>query len=104
MVNWVLWIVVGIAIFLFFKYSNVRYERIWTYVLGVMFIFLLFTFFSVVNHNDVDLTNFDGFVSGMKIYGNWLFGWSKNIATVTGNVVNVDWNGNISEVGSKVAK
>ena len=96
MVNWVIILIVIAAAFFFFKFSNLRYERIWTYSIAILLIFLLFTFFSVISYNKVDISSFDGFVAGTKVYGNWLFGWAKNTAKITGNVVNVDWSGNSS--------
>lgn len=104
MVNWIAIVIVGLAAFFFFKFSNLRYERVWTYSIAVLLIFLLFTFFSVVRHNDLDISNFDGFVGGVKVYTSWLFGWAKNTAKITGNVVNVDWKGNFSEPNDKNTK
>ena len=104
MVNWIVILIIGAAAFFFFKFSNLRYERIWTYSIAIILIFLLFTFFSVISHNKVDISSFDGFVSGTKVYGNWLFGWAKNAAKVTGNVVNIDWSVNSSSDSSKNKK
>jgi|TARA_Y100000034_G_C6853529_1_gene387508 hypothetical protein len=101
MESWIIWIVVGITLFLFFKYSSIRYERVWTYILAVVFVFLLFTFFSVITHNEIDLTSFDGFVTGAKFYGQWLWGWAGNLGTITGNIVNIDWSGNFTNVNPK---
>ncbi|MDP4039186.1 MAG: hypothetical protein Q8P57_01230 [Candidatus Pacearchaeota archaeon] len=96
--NWVFIIIVGFAVFFFFKFSNLRYERVWTYSIAVLLIFLLFTFFSVVSHNELDIKSFEGFTSGLKFYGSWLWGFLSNTAKITGNVVNVDWSGNFSNL------
>ena len=88
-------IVIGIIIlfvFLFFKITSFRYERWWTYLIAILMIFVLFSFFSVVKNNNIDLKSAEGFFSGAKVYASWLVGFGKNAASITGQVTNIDWN------------
>ena len=89
------WIVIGIIIlfvFLFFKITSFRYERWWTYLIAVLMIFVLFSFFSVVKANDIDIKSFDGFFAGSRAYVSWLVGFGKGAASITGQVTKIDWN------------
>ena len=89
------WIVIGIIIlfvFLFFKITSFRYERWWTYLIAVLMIFVLFSFFSVVKANDIDIKSFDGFFAGSRAYVSWLVGFGKGAAAITGQVTKIDWN------------
>ena len=102
MVNFVFWIFIAVAVFVLLKYSSIRYERIWTYVLASLLIFVLFTFFSVMSYNNIEVSSFDGFISGVKVYNTWLFAWAKNTASITGNAIKTDWTGNFTNpTGSK---
>ena len=92
MVNFVAIGIVIVFVFLFFKITSFRYERWWTYLIAVLMIFLLFSFFSVAKNNDFKINTIDGFISGVKVYTSWLFGFGKNVARITGQVTAVDWN------------
>ena len=91
----VAWIAIGLivlAVFVFFKITSFRYERWWTYLIGILLIFVLFSFFSVTKANDIQVNTFQGFVSGVKAYSLWVVSFGKNAAQVTGQVANIDWN------------
>lgn len=92
MVNWIFIIIVLLAIFVFFKITSFRYERWWTYSIGILLFLFVFTFFKVVSNNDLDITTFEGFVSGMKAYVSWLIGFGKTTASITGQATLFDWN------------
>ncbi len=91
MVNWVFIGLIILAIFLFFKITSFRYERWWTYSIAILLIFVLFSFFNVVQTNKIDLNSFEGFVSGSKAYVYWLVNFGKTTASITGNAV-LNWN------------
>jgi len=91
MVNWVFVVLIIAAVFLFFKITSFRYEKWWTYSIGILLIFILFSFFNVVRTNDIDLNSFDGFVSGAKAYTFWLVNLGKTTSSITGNAV-LNWN------------
>ncbi len=92
MVNFVVIGIIIVFVFFFFKITSFRYERWWTYLIAVLMIFLLFSFFSVVKKNNLELSSPDGFFKSMKTYTAWLFGLGKNVATITGKVTAIDWN------------
>ena len=92
MVNLIIIGLIVLFVFLFFKITSFRYERWWTYLIAILMIFLLFSFFSVVKNNNIDIKSVDGFFSGAKVYVSWLVGFGKNAASITGQVTKIDWN------------
>jgi|TARA_Y100000310_G_scaffold139631_1_gene138952 Ca2+/Na+ antiporter len=80
------------AIFLFFKLTAFKYEKVWMYSIAFLLLFLLFTFLYVTSFNDVDISSFEGLVSGARLYFNWLVNLGNNAAEVTGNSFNFDGN------------
>ena len=92
MVNLVVVGLILVAIFLFFKITAFRYERWWTYLIAILLIFILFSFFSVVRVNQIDLNSPEGFFSGVKAYAVWLVNFGKTTASITGKATSLDWN------------
>src|SRR3989344_276952 len=92
MVNWVFIAIILLVVFLFFKITSFRYEKWWTYSIGILFIFILFSFFNVVKSNEINLNTFEGFLSGLKSYALWLVYFCKTTATLTGKAALFDWN------------
>lgn len=89
------WIFIGLiiaAIFLFFKITSFRYERWWTYLIAILLIFVLFSFFNVSRSNNLDLNSFDGFVTSAKIYSYWLINFGETAASITGKASNFNWS------------
>ena len=62
MVNWIVIGIIVIAVWLFYKFTPLKYERFWTYFVAIFMIFLLFSFFIVVKDNGVDWKTGKGFV------------------------------------------
>ncbi|MBM3231949.1 hypothetical protein FJZ21_01045 [Candidatus Pacearchaeota archaeon] len=91
MVNLVFIAIVILAVFLFFKITSFRYERWWTYLIAILLIFVLFSFFNVTKANDINLNSFEGFVSGTKAYFVWLTNFGKATASITGKAT-LGWN------------
>jgi glucan phosphoethanolaminetransferase (alkaline phosphatase superfamily) len=91
MVNLVFIGLVILAIFVFFKITSFRYERWWTYLIAILMIFILFSFFNVINSNKINLNSFEGFTAGMKAYSIWLVNFGKTAASVTGKAT-LGWN------------
>lgn len=91
MVNIVFIALVVLAVFLFFKITSFRYERWWTYLIAIVLIFVLFSFFKVVNANQIDIDSFEGFMSGAKSYAFWLANFGKTTASITGQAT-LGWN------------
>ncbi len=91
MVNFVFIGIVLLAVFLFFKITSFRYERWWTYLIAILLIFVLFSFYNVVNANQIDMNSFEGFISGTKAYVYWLVNFGKTTASITGKAT-LGWN------------
>ncbi len=92
MVSWIAIAIIVVFVFFFFKITSFRYERWWTYLIAVLMIFLLFSFFSVVKKNNLELNSPEGFLSSTKVYTSWLFGFGKEVVKVTGQVTAINWN------------
>ncbi len=80
------------AIFLFFKLTAFKYEKVWMYTIAITLLFFLVTFLYVTSLNDLDISSFDGLVSGTRLYFSWLVNFGNNAAEVTGNSFNFDGN------------
>ena len=92
MVNWVIMGVVAGLVFLFFKLTAFKYEKIWTYTIAFLLLFLLVTFLYVISYNEVDISNFEGLVSGTQLYFKWIVNFGQSAAQVTGNSFNFEGN------------
>ncbi len=92
MISWVVVGLIVLVVFIFFKITSFRYERWWTYLIGILLILLLFSFFSVARANNIQVNTLQGFVSGVKSYSLWLVSFGTNAVHVTGQVTNVNWN------------
>jgi glucan phosphoethanolaminetransferase (alkaline phosphatase superfamily) len=92
MVSWIFIGLIIAAIFLFFKITSFRYERWWTYLIAILLIFMLFSFFNVSKSNNLDLNSFDGFVTSAKAYSYWLVNFGKAAASITGKASNLNWS------------
>ncbi|MEK6894269.1 MAG: hypothetical protein AABX10_02295 [Nanoarchaeota archaeon] len=91
MVNFIFIGLIILAVFLFFKITSFRYERWWTYLIAILLIFVLFSFFNVVKANQIDMNSFDGFLSATKVYLAWIVDFGKTTASITGKAT-LDWN------------
>ena len=92
MINWMAIAIIVGAIFLFFKLTAFKYEKVWMYSIAITLLFFLFTFLYVTSLNDIDISSFDGLVSGTRLYFNWLVNFGQGAAEVTGNSFNFDGN------------
>lgn len=91
MVNWVFVIILIATIFLFFKITSFRYERWWTYLIGGLLVFILFSFFKVIKNNEININSLEGFVQGARVYATWLVNLGKTTSSITGKAV-LNWN------------
>ncbi|MEK6925242.1 MAG: hypothetical protein AABW71_03320 [Nanoarchaeota archaeon] len=91
MVNFIFIGLIILAVFLFFKITSFRYERWWTYLIAILLIFVLFSFFNVVKANQIDMNSFDGFLSATKVYLAWIVDFGKTTASITGKAT-LGWN------------
>lgn len=92
------WIIVGLvllAITLFVKASN-KGQNFWSYVIVVAALFFVLTIVYVSTLPGVSLTSLDGVMRLGKLYFTWLGQFFKNVATLTGNAVKLDWGANFT--------
>ncbi len=83
--------VIVVAVWLFYKFTPLKYERFWTYLIAGLMIFVLFSFFTVVKKNQIDISDPGGFVKGAKFYAGWIFGLGKDAVKITGHAAKTDW-------------
>ena len=101
MVNWLLIILVVSGLFLFFKLNpGARYGKTWSFLIGGVILFFLITFGYVITRPEVGVDDFASFVDGIKVYFVWLKALFSQASTITGDVVSIDWDGNISSGGN----
>tara|TARA_Y100000310_G_scaffold288212_1_gene313655 strand:+ start:2868 stop:3194 length:327 start_codon:yes stop_codon:yes gene_type:complete len=61
-------------------------------ILLVLLAFFIYGTVTVVNStNEMDLTSSEGFLDAAKLYFGWLANGVKNMRTITGNVIKMDW-------------
>ena len=96
MVSWALIILIIIGLVIFFKTTGVRFGATWTVIVGILILFFVVSFGYVVTQVE-DVNSFEGLTVAMKAYVFWLGGAFDNAAGITGNVINTDWDGNLSD-------
>lgn len=89
--EWLIIVLLLIGIFVFMKLSN-KGQNVWSYLIVVLFIFVLVSFIYVAAVTpDTNFGSAKGLSELGKTYFHWLGQIGKNLAHVTGNVVNLDW-------------
>ena len=73
-------------------------HKVFAIVLIALILLTYFSFSSVFRGKDVDLRSIPGIVEAGKIYLSWLGGIFSNFRTLTGNVVDMNWKSNITNV------
>jgi ABC-type multidrug transport system permease subunit len=96
MISWILVALVIVALIIFFKTTGVRFGKTWTFMIGILILFIVLTFaYVVLQVGEID--TFDGFVFAIKAYLSWLGSFFDNAATVGGEVSKVDWGANFTK-------
>jgi hypothetical protein len=88
--NWILLLLLVVAVYVFVKATN-KGQNVWSYFLVIAAIFLLISVVYVSTSSDVELGSLDGVIGFSKLYFSWLGGVFSNFASITGNVVNLNW-------------
>ena len=94
--SFLLILLIIIVLYIFVKTTGFQYSRTWTFVIGLLLLFFLVTFAYVVKNYGGDVSSFTGVSSALKTYFAWLGSFFKNIKSITGNVINADWGGNVT--------
>ena len=98
MVNWLLILIAVIAIFVVSKMIHFKHwKHRMTAILIILFLlFVGLTFLKVSSNNSLDFKSPAGILSAAKIYFSWLVQVFNNVKIITGNVVRMDWSGNLT--------
>ncbi|MEK6886010.1 MAG: hypothetical protein AABX17_03525 [Nanoarchaeota archaeon] len=97
MIGWILLILVAAALIVVFKMNiGEMKHKIYLFFVLLFFVVFIFTFMKVVNANSVDLTSASGIFSSVKLYFSWLGHAFSNVQVLTGNVVRMNWFGNMT--------
>ncbi len=90
MISWiVVTILVLVGIFAI-KMNHLRH-RVFIILLVLLALFLYSSMTLITTKNDVSLDNGEGVLNAMELYTGWLANGFKNLKTITGNVVRMDW-------------
>jgi hypothetical protein len=98
MVNWMLILIAVIAIVIVSKLIHLKHlkHRITAILLILFLLFVGLTFLKVSTNNALDLKSPSGLFSAAKLYFGWLGQVFSNLQVITGNVVRMDWSGNLT--------
>lgn len=98
MVNWVLILFAFLAIFVVSKLIHFKHlkHRITAILIILFLLFVGLTFLKVSTSNALDLKSPSGLFAAAKIYFSWLGQVFNNLQVITGNVVRMDWSGNLT--------
>ena len=94
MIEWVIIAILVAVLWLFFKARHMKH-RMYAVVVILLVLFIYVTGLSVLKSSESNLTTFKGFLSASKIYFNWLISLFKNVKTVAGNAIKMNW-GNLT--------
>jgi len=97
MIVWWIIILALAALLIVFKsqlaHMKHRFSILFFVILAAIFII---TFVKVVNANSIDLKSPSGIFSGVKLYFSWLGHLFGNLKVITGNMLRMEWFGNIT--------
>lgn len=87
------WVVIGILIliaFILLKTNHFKH-RAWIILIVVLALFLYVSITLVNTNHDLNVNSTEGFFNSVKIYSGWLANGFKNLKSITGNAVKMDW-------------
>jgi len=85
-------LVIGIWVILEVKRLKHRLAAI-LFIGGILFLY--FTGYYVFKGVEVDYKSISGIIGASKTYFNWLLSVGDNFIEITGNVLGMDWKGNL---------
>jgi len=95
MIVWIILAVLILLLFVFFKAKHLQH-RAMILVLLLLVTFFYLTFSQVIEGNNINLNTSEGLAVAGKIYFSWLTHIFDNARVVAGNVVKMNWAGNIT--------
>lgn len=90
MINWIIIIILVVIGIFAIKMNHLRH-RIFIIVLILIALFFYLTVTFVAAKNSVNMNSYDGFMSGIRVYGGWLANGFQNMKTIGGNAIKMDW-------------
>jgi ACR3 family arsenite efflux pump ArsB len=90
MILWIIAICLVVLLLFVLKVQHVRHRVSWI-VLVILGIFIYITFVAISLDKSFDLTSVSGFKEASLFYFSWLVNAFKNIRTLTGNAISMDW-------------
>ncbi|HLD97998.1 MAG TPA: hypothetical protein VI815_01600 [Candidatus Nanoarchaeia archaeon] len=96
MISWLVIAILVILIFLLIKARYVKHKMIWVIIIVVAGLLYAGYMFSI-SKADIDWNSPQGVETAVKLYLSWFVNAFQNAKSLTGQAVNQDWNGNISD-------
>jgi uncharacterized membrane protein len=98
MVSWLIILIGIVAILVVSKLIHFRHikHRITAIFIILLLLFIVLTFAGVIHNNSIKLNSPAGIFQASKIYLSWLGHVFGNLKVLTGNVVRMDWFGNLT--------
>jgi len=100
---WVIGAVIVVIIFLLVKARYVKHKLVWVLIFVLVFFFYVSFVWSGISKN-VDLRTFEGVKTAGTVYFAWLTNAFGNIKTITGEVINMNWNINRTQSSDSATK
>jgi len=90
MISWIIIAILVLAAFIVLKTNHFKH-RVWVVLLVLLALFLYASLTFINAKNDLDLNSTKGVFDSAKIYLGWLANGFKNLKSITGNAIKMDW-------------
>jgi hypothetical protein len=88
-------VVMIVAIWVFLELKRARHRLLAIFLIGLL-LFLYFSFTFVFHNKPLDLSSINGITQAGGTYATWLGSVFVNFKSITANVVNMNWGGNVT--------
>ena len=90
MIGWIVIAVLILVAFVLLKANHFRH-RMWIFLFVVLALFLYLSITFINAKHDLDVNSTEGVLKSVKIYLGWLAHGFKNLKSITGNAIKMDW-------------
>ena len=94
MLSWILIIGIALLIWLFVRAKHFKH-RLYVLILIILMIVFYVTAVKVVESSGVDIKTLEGMVVAGRLYVKWLGNALDNTKTIVGEIIKMDWKGDI---------
>tara|TARA_Y100000034_G_C6550883_1_gene237998 strand:+ start:39 stop:365 length:327 start_codon:yes stop_codon:yes gene_type:complete len=101
MISWIVIVILVICGIVAIKMNHFRH-RIFILLLVLFAVFLYGTFAAINSMNELELNTSEGIWDAAKLYVGWLGNGFKNLKTITGNAIDMDWGSTNGTLFNKV--